>query len=428
MCHLVDNRQAFYGALDDVRVYTRALTLSELSDVHHSRPQQRLDNLLARFTFDNEGPLIEAVGEGKDNFTVYTGDGYQVFYPTFDVSSAPLFTIPTDSSTENSVATADMHSQLTAVERTQMGANQGHVCDPFKQTSDAVLKNTHIPIGVVFLAGVIRLTDGTSVPLSDLPVIVNSTAIELECPVGVVGTMRMRAQLLTRYTLTPTTDETTHDIHVQMTVVNSRQPLAGSAGHAIMCDGKNDYLYAPYFRWPSKNYLGNDGTVRTGGGPITVEGWVFLIKDFSADSALWSIGLGEQTKDWVDNWNPYRKTGRFYMSIPGPSRQQEFRFDVGSLSRASGSTTAMGGQWLHFAAVHTQVSGNFSRVYINGELVTDAYHDHLGVGIPTAGETSYHDSTRRVEGFSVCSWMFWSGVFHTGAVDEIRIWNYTRTQ
>ncbi len=76
--------------------------------------------------------------------------------------------------------------------------------------------------------------------------------------------------------------------------------------------------------------------------------------------------------------------------------------------------------------VHTMSTGDWAKMYFNGELVGTISHDYLGVANQRSEQKLPIPS--KIESLMVCSWSFWSEVYHKGLIDDLRVWNYTRTQ
>jgi hypothetical protein len=90
-------------------------------------------------------------------------------------------------------------------------------------------------------------------------------------------------------------------------------------------------------------------------------------------------------------------------------------------------------EWNHFAVVSSQASGTVLKWFVNGNLI--AQHDdsnYQGVGVPAAGvdyaKEGYEKVKTKIRSLYLCSWTFWSGVYHRGFIDEFRIWNMVRSQ
>jgi hypothetical protein len=69
-------------------------------------------------------------------------------------------------------------------------------------------------------------------------------------------------------------------------------------------------------------------------------------------------------------------------------------------------------------------------ILINGEVVAEGTHDYVGIG-QVNDERGYNDKLmseekKRPIGLMLCSWSFWSGVYHRGSIDEFRIWDHYR--
>ncbi|KNC77029.1 hypothetical protein SARC_10499, partial [Sphaeroforma arctica JP610] len=387
--------------MDDARVYLRALSVDELNSVYGSAPQQPLDSLLAWFDFGNGGPSIEAryTSMSLDVYTVPTylhhPDGTYLptspgqYLPTY-ITRTVLIYLHHPGSTYPPTSPGQYLPMDNTYLPSKAHAHYAHLTlhSEFKYilVRNATVSNSEGQVSSVANdagAALILVSPGVYANFTQLPIVVNSTDLNLLVSPGYFGNITFQVQRVSQFTLTPETDERTDYIHLFLHIKRNWRPQAGSAGYAISCDGENDYMYAPYFRWPVGNYTSEvDNITRFGGGPVTVEGWVYIIKDRISDGAIWAIASGEQAKTATDGTNPYKRTGRFVFSMPSSGRPQQYRFDVGSLSRTTGDTTHLGGTWAHFANVHSQVSGTYAAVYLNGELISETHHDHMGVGTP----------------------------------------------
>lgn len=89
-------------------------------------------------------------------------------------------------------------------------------------------------------------------------------------------------------------------LDVNVHVVRNSAPVSGTAGRAIFCDGKDDFLFNADFTWPVIEYsAGPSGETVAGGGPVTIEWWGLNDGSSKRDSALVSIGNKEQAAGWV---------------------------------------------------------------------------------------------------------------------------------
>jgi hypothetical protein len=73
------------------------------------------------------------------------------------------------------------------------------------------------------------------------------------------------------------------------------------------------------------------------------------------------------------------------------------------------------------------VAGREARIYLNGMLMATTTHFHDGMGMTTVTGSSPNLATGLVKGFGLCTWSFWSEVYHKGLIDEVRVWNVSRT-
>ena len=209
-------------------------------------------------------------------------------------------------------------------------------------------------------------------------------------------------------------------IEVVFEVMENRAPIAGTGGNNIYCDGKDDYLFNKDFKWPIQQY----GDV-SGGGPITIQYWSWTPRVISRDAAVLSIGNGDVAMEWMDALNPYSKKGLLLVRSPNQSGGAEML--VGSSTRIAVDLQDEGEVWTHYTFTHDQASGNTSKIYINGKLKASINHQQIGVGQNRYPDI--HKSLRpvatEVVGLSVCAWTMWSGIYHKGFLDELRIWNRT---
>ena len=137
-----------------------------------------------------------------------------------------------------------------------------------------------------------------------------------------------------------------------------------------------------------------------------------------------SIGNGVAVSDNLDERNPYAKKGNFV--IRSPTENAEVEVVVGSTSKIRASMKESVGKWTHFTLVHEQASGNSASIYINGKLSSTIWHDQIGLGQDRYNiSKSLHAVNTQIRGLSVCTWTFWSEVYHKGVIDELRIWNRT---
>lgn len=127
-------------------------------------------------------------------------------------------------------------------------------------------------------------------------------------------------------------------------------------------------------------------------------------------------GNGEMDADWVQTFGPpARRTGRWLVALPGETH---------ALTWYTGTTiwTTPVKQyytgWAHYALVHDGIEGTSASVYINGQLVSSYAHNHDGM------------KGARLDGYNhilVGCWSFWSEVYHRGIIDDLRLWNRSRS-
>ena len=203
---------------------------------------------------------------------------------------------------------------------------------------------------------------------------------------------------------------------LQIVLRPNAAPLAGGGGGALYCDGIDDYAFTPNFEWPMMTRSMPDGSVMTGGKPVTAEFWVWVDASSELDSSLFNIGNAEQNVAWVNAFSPYRQQGRFIARFPFTGGV--FDFTIQATATATDARPYYNA-WTHVAIVHDQLNGTTVALYLNGELVAQGVHDHDAVG--TGGFTP-------VKSLSLCMWGFWSEVYSKATMDEFRLWSYSRTQ
>lgn len=155
-----------------------------------------------------------------------------------------------------------------------------------------------------------------------------------------------------------------------------------------------------------------------------------------------SIGNGASNEPWAELLHPYRSYGRFDISGPNEAGRKLssmkifiiFRIGrvqalIGTRSSTSVNIATTFGRWTHYAITHEQANGTSAKIYVNGVLQEHAYHDHIAVGqdrYNLARPTSKWNQP--IKGLTLCTYTFYSGLYHQGYLDEFRIWKTIRTQ
>ena len=101
---------------------------------------------------------------------------------------------------------------------------------------------------------------------------------------------------------------------------------------------------------------------------------------------------------------------------------------VGTYTRVHASMTQFYNDWAHIAVTHDQASGTKMAIYVNGEQLAEGTHDYVGVGQVNPEIDFDIPEKKVVQSLMLCSWSFWSEVYHKGLIDEFRIWNVSKTQ
>ena len=89
--------------------------------------------------------------------------------------------------------------------------------------------------------------------------------------------------------------------------------------------------------------------------------------------------------------------------------------------------TAFYNDWAHFAVTHDQTEGQQMAIYINGIELARGTHDFVGVGQIIESVQFEVPEKTEIQSLMLCSWSFWSEVYHKGMIDEFRIWNASKT-
>jgi len=163
-------------------------------------------------------------------------------------------------------------------------------------------------------------------------------------------------------------------------------------GNALDFDGLDDYVSLP-------------SAVSSGiGGNITVEAWVYSnsLSESSVYRAIASEYYGSDSNV------------EFELFLDGAAHNLTAGFYDGSWYTASDTAAFPIGGWVHAAATY---DGHYIKIYRNGEIV--ATSPDLNLAKPT-GTNGWRIGRRHNYGNPANMW--------NGRIDELRIWNTTRTQ
>ena len=412
------NAQAFSGQMDEVRFYSRSLSQEEIIEVSTNQFSEVASSDLYLYLDFNDFDGVR--DKSGFNHVVSVGGGLEAHSPKIVPSTAPLI---------------GDHLVIWAKERPAVPLSSGGTLNI---SITLQVKERETVFGVENIENFhLRLHNITS-QVDSIPILVDANGTEVS-----LQSLSPEPLVLSsnNFTLVPQVEHSgdnvftcnatlfngtfeTEPLFVSVSLTRNHAPVSGSGGYAISCDGVNDFLYSSDFEWPIRNFSTDDG-YKTGGDPITVEFWGWIDESSELDSAVFSIGNKETASGWVNDFNPHAKLGRLYASVPFSSG--EGTLHVGTYDYESYPVRHLYKQWNHFAMVHDQVSGTTTQVYVNGHLVVNSTHDHVGVG-KNMNEDQPYPTENRVRSLMVCSWSFWSEVYHKGFIDELRIWNTSRTQ
>ncbi|KNC86910.1 hypothetical protein SARC_00955 [Sphaeroforma arctica JP610] len=351
---------AFNGSMDDIRFYTVPLTEAQIDRVRRNSPAQPptdiADSLYAWFNFATGAHTGDVQPVHNHGIRITTGQGINVYKPRFVVSDAPIPGLlqettqtETETETESETQENEGESAVVLVQRRQavdegaptamrvVNGGQGMTVEfkikfPYPEANFlyTVIEEPHASLNVTNApdAGTFTVTadNGTASELDTvLPVQGLGTSLTFTPNASFYGNLSYTVRLTTALLSDGAGGNSSQPITLRIEIEQAVLPLLGSGGRAIRCDGVNDYMYAPYFEWPLQNYTDpTDNISRFGGGPITIEGWMYLSSDSSAYGTLASIGKGA---------TPYRSyaqkmlypgdtTGRLEFSMPTGSNRQ----------------------------------------------------------------------------------------------------------
>lgn len=401
------NSNAFQGSIDEIRLYNKYMSVEEIREAMWQELPENPTDVVLYINFNGE--VIED-RSGNDN-VISTGLGLVARSPSVIPSTAPVAGSAVRGSAIQNPLTADAYNGQHNITITA-DALGPDVVDA--SNFDISLSDVNFTAGM----GSIIDADGASVTISTSMSISGTTFTYIPFQ-GVSGSPLLTANL----TLSNGT-YTTDPVEITLSVTANTAPVAGGAGHAISCDGVNDFLFSSDFEWPVRDFDTPDG-IKSGGSPITVEFWGYMTAESELDSAIFAVGANQEHQDsWVDGFNPYAKAGRLIARTPFSGGGADWM--VGSYSSLNTNIRHLYNRWNHFSFVHDQANGTTMAIYINGEEVSSGTHGYVAVG--QQSRDSVIPLPTEVHGLMVCSWSFWSEVYHMGLVDEFRIWNTSRTQ
>ena len=413
-----NNDNSFRGAIDEVRVYSRFMSLDEIVAASRSEldiESEEGEGIVMYLSF-NGNTLEDKSGQGQ---IVSSGIGLESRMPKLIPSTAPL---------SGSDMVVSMYQNFDASYGQVASSTLSNMTISFplvSATSATAIDNSAYRMLIEsanFTSGLgtFYSNDGSQITLSSTLMNVTGQNITFQPAPGFVGTDAFVAFVsLTNgtYTTPPTV------LHIS--VIANQPPVSGGAGHAVSCDGINDYLFSSDFVWPTQTFNTSDG-VKYGGVPITVEFWGYTTSEGELDSAAFAVGSNQEYSDtWVDAFSPYAKTGRLIGRAPFSGGAMDFM--VGTYSSISTDMRHLYNKWNHFAFVHDQANGTNMAIYVNGIELVSGSHNYVGIGQDFRGD-SHIPIASQARSLMVCSWSFWSEVYHHGEVDEFRIWNKSRTQ
>lgn len=194
--------------------------------------------------------------------------------------------------------------------------------------------------------------------------------------------------------------------HLTINVQNSVAQLPNDnigAGNGLGFDGVNDFVSIPSVQ------MLND--IANAGNSVTHEMWVNvgIAGTYSLLSKMHTIGSGDQ---------------ELYAYVVLPTGLIDFKITTGApgggISYFTTSHPIVPNQWTHLAITHTYGDGTSTRVYINGELAAGGWvQDNGDQSVNSTNTNPLVIGTRQIN---------FSPLFFSGQIDDVRIWNVTRTQ
>lgn len=465
------NANPFFGWLDEVRWWNRYMSPQDILKVSSKAILSNEDKqgLLLWYSFD-EGEGAPQDKSGNNRHGVMGGaDGYMVRFPKYVPSEAPLAgasrVVKTTIGLPLTGNSFNVNPAPTSLGSTNLLTSDTRIELPVSASGTHRILLSNVTVAQVKVNGVLKsATDAQAGLLMDangrfihnisLPIVLPTPVIYYRPPRPATKTTTTQSFAATgellvsglayTVTLTPTKSAlvlprdaalvSSSDVQsfnwssvstsLYVHTSNNRAPLAGSAGLSLWFDGVNDYAFSHSFTWPVANFSTPAG-YKFGGYPSTIEWWSFINTKSELDSAVFSIGNSEGSGDWVDDYNPYKKFGRFIARFPFSGGVGDFTAGI-PYNVISTNLRPFYSGWTHFAVAHDQANGTRTQIFINGKLVVEGSHPYASMGAPWP--TSKFPIDPLVKTLSLGRWGFWSEVYHYGGIDEFRIWTKVRTE
>jgi hypothetical protein len=437
------NNGAFAGLLDDIRAFSKRLSLAEIRDqMGGSKITTATPSLVFHLSLDQhqqEG-FVDTISPFKLETMLGGGDLAQVegmtghkFHteansPVAVQSSAPLFggylVVEEKNNTWQGLAQEfDVLVNLTLTHPVAVGTLNSPVNSSWHVEFNTEVAYTHPQIrlksviadGVEHGAQNVTPAPALALSISSDGFVMRFVATDFSFVQAAQLIEVLQMPLVITSQVNNSSASCREDLLLSIRLSENRAPQAGSAGGAVSCDGVDDFMYNSAFDWPMQQFPDSTGHLRVGGLPITVEWWAQVNVTSAQDSAFITIGNAEKREWWVNTYDPHAKLGRLVVQLP--YSDHTIKLYVGSSHLSTPIKQHYGG-WAHYAFTHDQGSGTQMALLINGQVVASGTHDH---------ETLLTANQTKGKGIMLCSWSFWSGVYFAGLVDEVRIWNRTRT-
>ena len=193
-----------------------------------------------------------------------------------------------------------------------------------------------------------------------------------------------------------------------VSVTNVLEPITDLGFHiskAYKFNGTNNYIEVPYV---AENHPSN----------FTIELWARLDQDTGTFQSPLSSRYGSAPWNNLSGYNFYAVNGLEKWSFTVGSGAWE---SINTTSSTNGEiydgNTLKFGIWTHLASTY---DGTTYRFYVNGVLAGSKTAGYSRVGFNSIPQRPLRIGAGRTEGSAI--------YFFNGAVDEVRIWNYARTQ
>ena len=274
----ISNSRAFVGNIDEVMYIGNDATLEELKDIYYGRFPESLgeENLLIHSSFDK---TLQTGSELTSEWKTTSGRS-----PRYEPSKALVIggmivsegrTVPKNLNAPNLEISLD----YSVSDKTTEGAFPMYtinLTEPYngtflldKSTSIVLVDKSNpskqIKHSHVFSGNATEEESGlTRVDFANYTIRTNSRRIFYRPQKDADGTLTLNLDF--------NTPKLEQNIDVIFEVLPNHIPIAGSGGHAISCDGIDDFLFAKDFKWNVGEYNDTSGTGEKvlGGGPITV--------------------------------------------------------------------------------------------------------------------------------------------------------------